>query len=169
MDVEHLKPVLVRLLPRLRRFARALTANPADADDLLQAACLKALERAGDVRDPSRAAPWMFTLLRRTWISELRRRSVRTGAGTVPAEEAAELQTPVDGAADLAARQITDQILGLPEGLSGVMLLVSVEGYTYRETAEILGIPTGTVMSRMHRARQMIADALRAIPDGDEP
>jgi len=167
MDAEELKPVLVRLLPRLRRFARTLTASRADADDLVQAACLRALERAGDLRDPARATPWMFALLRNTWISETRRRAVRGGAGTVDAAETPELVTPADGVAAVSARQITDQILGLPEGLSAVVLLVGVEGYTYREAAEILDIPAGTVMSRMHRARALIAEALRAIPDGD--
>lgn len=164
MEVEEVKPLLVRLLPRLRRFARTLAPTVADADDLVQTACLRALERSGDLASPERIAPWMFAMLRNAWIDETRRRSVRHGAGTVDAAEAADLQTPTDGAASLGARQITDHVLGLPQGLSAVVLLVSVEGYTYRETAEILGIPAGTVMSRMSRARTLIAAALAEIP-----
>lgn len=165
MDAEHLKPLLVTLMPRLRRFARTLTNDVADADDLMQEACLRALEHAGRLEAGAPVAPWAFRILRNTWIDETRRRRVRQGAGTVTADDAAgwnrELQTSADGAAHLAASEIEDQVLGLPHGLSAALLLVAVEGYTYREAAEILGIPAGTVASRVAAARARIAEAMR--------
>lgn len=160
MDVQQLKPLLIEKLPRLRRFARTLTADAADADDLVQEACLRAIERVAKLRRQEQLDSWMFSTMRNIWIDEQRRRTVRTGSGLVDSQETDELRTVSDAADTLGARQLTDQILGLPEGLSSVLLLVTVEGYSYRETAEILNIPIGTVMSRMSRARGMIAKAI---------
>lgn len=160
MDSLELKPLLVGRLPKLRRFARTLTGDAADADDLLQDACLRAFEKAGDLEDVAKLDGWMFRILRNTWISETRRRKTRQGEGTVDAEDTDELHSKDDGEAHVSAGEIRDQILGLPEGLASVLLLVSIEGYSYREAAEILDIPLGTVMSRLSRARRSIADAL---------
>ncbi|MEM1360462.1 MAG: sigma-70 family RNA polymerase sigma factor [Pseudomonadota bacterium] len=160
MDVQQLKPLLIQRLPRLRRFARTLTAHGADADDLVQEACLRAIERAAMLRRQEQLDSWMFSTMRNIWIDEQRRRTVRTGSGLVDSQETDELRTVADAADALGARQLTDQILGLPDGLSSVLLLVTVEGYSYRETADILNIPIGTVMSRMSRARGMIAQAI---------
>ncbi len=89
MDAEQLKPLLVAPMPRLRRFARTRTGDAADADDLLQEACLRALEHAGRLEAGAPVAPWAFRILRDTWIDETRRRRVRQGAGTVAADDAA--------------------------------------------------------------------------------
>ncbi|QHQ36034.1 RNA polymerase sigma factor [Algicella marina] len=147
---------VVALLPQLRRFALTLTRNRPDADDLVQIGCIKAIERHTQFRQEMRLDSWMYTILRNTWVSEIRKRNVRMGEGQVEAAEAPELRTDVDGHEETYGNQIIAMVMALPEGLSSVLLLVSVEGRSYKETAEILGIPIGTVMSRMSTARQRL-------------
>jgi RNA polymerase sigma-70 factor (ECF subfamily) len=160
MDHSALRRDLIDLLPRLRRFASTLVASAADADDLVQIACLRAIERPDSFLPGTRLDAWVFTILRNAWRDDLRRRRVRDGQGTIDAEAASELVDANDGAAHLAEREVRDAMLGLPEGLSSVLLLVSVEGYTYAEAARILDIPAGTVTSRIARARAMLATSL---------
>jgi RNA polymerase sigma-70 factor, ECF subfamily len=98
--------------------------------------------------------------MRNLWLSELRSRRVRAGAGHVDAGETDELATEVGAQEILQGNQIAAMILSLPEGLAATLLLVSIEGYSYQETADVLGIPIGTVMSRMSKARQVMKDKL---------
>lgn len=145
------------MLPRLRRFARSLTRSVAEADDLVQEACLKALARAGQWDEAQPLDRWVFRIARNHWISEVRKTAVRVGEGQVPAEESAELMTQETGEARVAAQDVAAQVAALPAELSSVLLTVSVEGYSYAEAAELFEIPIGTVMSRIHRARKMLA------------
>ena len=155
-----MKSDLIALLPRLRRFARSLTRSVPEADDLVQEACLRALSRS-DQWDPTQPLDrWVFRIARNLWISEIRKRGVRMGQGQVPAEEAPELISPETGEHRVAATQLQAQITALPAELSSVLLAVSVEGYSYAEAAELLDVPIGTVMSRVHRARKTLAAAI---------
>jgi RNA polymerase sigma-70 factor (ECF subfamily) len=151
-----MKRELIALLPRLRRFARTLTRAEQEADDIVQESCLRALARA-DQWDPAQPLDrWVFRIARNLWISELRKRSVRTGAGQVPAEESAELVALETGEARMLAADVRGLVAALPRELAVVLLTVSVEGYSYADAAELLGIPIGTVMSRIHRARKAL-------------
>ena len=161
-ELDALRTSLVRLLPRLRRFAWSLTRNHADAEDLLQATCERAMLNAERAPLPD-VTPWTMTMMRNLWVSEIRKRQVRERGGTTDAETAPEL-TASEGPDDAYGHsQILDHIRALPEGFASVLLLVSVEGHTYKEAAEILDIPVGTVMSRMSSAREK----LRTILAGD--
>jgi RNA polymerase sigma-70 factor (ECF subfamily) len=151
---------LVRLLPRLRRFALTLCRHSADADDLVQMACERAILRAAQWVPGSRLDSWVYTIMRNLWISELRSRRVRLGAGSVDASQSEELSSEIGAAEILQGNQIAAMILSLPEGLAATLLLVSVEGHSYQEAAEVLGIPIGSVMSRMSRARQLMKEKL---------
>lgn len=155
-----LRKELVALLPRLRRFAVSLTRNGPDADDLVQEACIKAIANAHDWDHALGLDRWVFRILRNHWISELRKRQVRLGQGHVDVTETEELRIETTAEHDLAARQVMGRLAGLPPAFSSVLLLVAVEGYSYKEAAEILDIPQGTVMSRISRARAMLADQL---------
>lgn len=155
-----LKSELIEMLPRLRRFAMSLTRSAAEADDLVQDACLRAISRSDQWNPAQPLDRWMFRITRNLWISELRKRGVRMGAGQVPAEEASELVSPVTGEHQVAATELQGQIAKLPADLSSVLLAVSVEGYSYAEAAELLDVPIGTVMSRVHRARKTLATTL---------
>lgn len=164
-DGEHdvssdLKRDLIGLLPRLRRFAMSLTRSAAEADDLVQDACLRAIARSDQWDRAQPLDRWMFRITRNLWISEIRKRGVRMGAGQVPAEDSAELVSPVTGEHAVAATELQAQVAALPEELSSVLLAVSVEGYSYAEAAELFDVPIGTVMSRVHRARKALAATL---------
>ncbi len=164
---QALRRDLVVLLPRLRRFALSLTRNAADADDLVQDTCLRAMSRAADWDAAQGLDRWVFRILRNAFISDTRRARTRVGQGQVDATEATELRTHATAEHDLAATQIMGRLAALPEGYAATLLLVAVEGYSYAEAAELLSVPAGTVMSRVSRARQMLAERLAGpISDG---
>ncbi len=148
---------LVSLLPKLRRFAMTLTRNSADADDLVQEACERAITRSHLWNGEGRLESWVYAMTRNLWVDEIRKRKVRTGGGTVDAGEQDELSVEPSAEKAIYAKQLHGMILSMPEGLSSVFVLVNVEGHSYREAAEILGIPIGTVMSRLSAARLRLA------------
>lgn len=167
---EHndLKTDLIALLPRLRRFALSLTGNIAEADDLVQDACLKALDRAAQWDRDQPLDRWVFRILRNNWISEIRKRQVRQGEGKVPAEEAVELISRDTGEAATATRELGALLSALPGDLAALLLAVGVEGYSYAEAAALFDIPVGTVMSRVHRARKLLAERLQEATRADQ-
>jgi RNA polymerase sigma-70 factor (ECF subfamily) len=141
IDLVQFRKDLVGLLPRLRRFALSLTRSRDDGDDLVQAACERAILRAGQWQAGTRLDSWLFTMMRNIWVSEMR-------------------STPIGAADHIYGNQLIAMVMSLPEGLSACLLLVSVEGHSYQEAADILDIPIGTVMSRMSRARQVMKELL---------
>lgn len=151
--------MIVELLPRLRRFARALTRNMSDADDLAQSAVERALLRHRGFEPGTRFDAWMFRIARNLWIDHLRREAVR-GVRAELDDEAlgADGRDTVENR--LAANSAVAAMVALPEGQREVAALVLVEGFTYQETADALEIPVGTVMSRLSRARAALADAI---------
>ncbi|MFK7752411.1 MAG: RNA polymerase sigma factor [Sedimentitalea sp.] len=160
MTPQQFKTEMIGLLPRLRRFAISLTRSGPDADDLLQDACANALQK-WEQYDPAQPFDrWMFRVVRNLWVSEVRKRKVRMGQGQVPAEEATELRVEHTADETIAAKQVCEKVEDLPEGLSQPLMLVCAEGYSYREASELLGIPIGTVMSRIHRARKLLMSRL---------
>ncbi|MEM1075925.1 MAG: RNA polymerase sigma factor [Pseudomonadota bacterium] len=152
---------LVGLVPRLRRFALSLSGNPADADDLVQSACVKALKNEGQFRPGTRMDSWMYRIIQTLWIDERRRAKIR---GTQVDAEDAGLS---DGGR--AARLPEDRMMldlareamaGLKEDQRVVLSLVAIEGLSYKETADVLDVPVGTVMSRLSRARASLLPQL---------
>jgi RNA polymerase sigma factor (sigma-70 family) len=159
------------LIDVLSRGARRLTRSDADAEDLLQDALMHAYAGFGSFREGSNLKAWLFRILYNRWVSAYRSRRCR------PSE------VPVDGItdqdlADSAARSAETEALdalpdieikaamaALPVGFRTVVYLADVEGYTYAETAKILGIPHGTVMSRASRGRQRLRAALAHVAD----
>ncbi len=160
MTPDQFKTDMISLLPRLRRFALSLTKSGPDADDLLQDACATALQK-WEQYDPSQPMDrWMFRIVRNLWVSEVRKRNVRQGQGQVPAEEATELRVESNTDDMLTAQQVRVKVNDLEPDLAEPLMLVCAEGYSYRETSDLLGIPIGTVMSRIHRARKMLAASM---------
>ncbi|HEX7063413.1 MAG TPA: sigma-70 family RNA polymerase sigma factor [Woeseiaceae bacterium] len=151
---------LLEILPGLRRFALSLAGNVADGDDLLQATVERLLERGL----PAEAAlmPWSIKVCRNIWIDELRARKVRRRAG----EELLHLEEGLvagedDMLAELTLREVQVALAHLPAEQRAVLELVVVEGHAYREAAEILDTPIGTIMSRLARARAALVDHCR--------
>jgi RNA polymerase sigma factor (sigma-70 family) len=163
------RAALIDQIPGLRRYARALTADPWAADDLVQdtleRACAK--WRLWTVGTDLRA--WLFTLMHNLHVSGLRRTQRREGVGLPvdPDEVAAELVAP-DAAQDLAM-DLQRCLLRLPEEQRVVLLLVSLEDMSYEQVARITGSPIGTVMSRLSRARTRLQALMSAAPQSVPP
>lgn len=150
---------LVPLLPRLRRFALALSRSGDEADDLVQAACERALQARDSFIPGTKLDSWLFRIIRNLWFDRLRRRATR--GNEVDADEQIDLSDPVaDSLVEdrLYLREVWQRMQELPEHQREVLVLVCAEDLSYREAAEILDIPVGTVMSRLKRARRKISE-----------
>ncbi len=144
-------------LARLWRYAVLLSSSRDVADDLVQATCLRAIERADQFEPGTRLDRWLFAILRSIWLNEIRSRRVREGGGFVDAEDV----LTHDGAHEIEVNILTAEVLRavgrLPEAQRETALLVYAEGYTYAEAGAALGVPIGTIMSRLATARAALA------------
>lgn len=159
----ELRLQIVALLPRLRRFAYALTGRQDEADDLVQSACVKALDRLSQYEVGTRLDSWMFRIVQTTFLDDARARS-RRAKDTVVNDDIssigfdARIHERAEAKADLAV--IRAKISELPAGQRELLALVVVDGMSYQSAAEVLDVPIGTVMSRLARARKKLASAL---------
>ena len=147
---------LVAALPRLRRFAQALTGNREEADDLLQSGCERALAKQHQWQPGTRFDSWMFRILQTIWCDRMRarRNSGETLGEAVLAVAVGDDGRAVDDRIMLARTRVA--MARLPADQRVALALISVEGLSYAETARILQVPIGTVMSRLSRARQRL-------------
>ena len=146
---------MLALLPRLRRFAAGLAREPADGDDLCQATVLRALDRRSQWQPGTRLDSWMMTMMRNLWIDEQRARA-RRGETFVP-EEAGVGVGSGGGQEQAVELNVIDRALRtLPDEQREAVLLVMVEGYSYKEAAAIVGCPVGTLNSRLVRGRDAL-------------
>jgi len=153
---------MLALLPRLRRFALGLTADAVEADDLVQAACERALARRSQWQEGTRLDSWMFKMTQNLWIDQLRARRPTDDL----ASEALEQLPGEDWQRGLEASMTLEQVMKamrqLPPPMRAVLSLVCVEGLSYQEAAAALEVPMGTVMSRLARARAALHGLLGA-------
>lgn len=164
---------LVAVLPRLRRFARGLTGSAVEADDLVQAACERALSRAHQFQAGTRFDSWMFRIVQTVWIDQLRARGTRRTEGGDEALDVGTDESARRVEARLALREVQSAIATLPPEQRLTLLLVTVEGLSYKEAAEVAAVPVGTIMSRLARARVALlaklgGDALRGSTEDAE-
>jgi RNA polymerase sigma factor (sigma-70 family) len=154
---------LVEMIPRLRRFARSLTRDAVEADDLCQAAIEKALRHQKRKRSDARLDGWLFMIARNHWLDSIRR-----------IRREGEIVMPFDGADNAIAKAAVDedpiaamtihQVMNkLPPDQLEAAALVWVEGYSYKEAAGLLKIPIGTLTSRLSRARTRLLAQMEAI------
>ncbi len=152
-------------LSALYQFAVEL-AGLDDAEDLVQTAVLRAWQRRALARPDRSLRPWLFAILRHEWIDECRRRQ-RVGRCDNVTEEL--LLTPLSSdpmalvAQQRNARRVRDALRALPEAFRWPVYLKDVEGFGYREIGEILGLPIGTVMSRLARGRALLRERLEEV------
>jgi RNA polymerase sigma-70 factor (ECF subfamily) len=152
---------LVTMLPRLRRFAMALSRSRDLADDLVQATCERALRGQQGWQPGTRLDSWLYRIMQNIWIDEMRKRK---GQGRAQPVEASYDLVGEDGErsveARLAAAEVMQALETLPDEQRAIVSLVCVEDLSYREVADTLEIPIGTVMSRLSRARAALVREL---------
>lgn len=157
MSTDHFCENLIALLPRLRRFARGLCRDAADADDLCQQTVERALKSRDHWQEGTRLDAWVYRIMRNQWIDETRARG-RRGQTFVHEDEGMNVGTP--GAPDaenlVELGNVGRALLRLPEEQREAVVLVMVEGFAYKEAAEIIGIPQGTLTSRLGRGREAL-------------
>lgn len=160
---EQTRSDIVAMLPRLRRFARALTGSLADADDIVQIAVERALMRLDQYQHGTRLDSWLFSITRNAWIDEARARARRSKV-FAPAEagEHVGYGGEADAHTKLEADDVWTAIRKLPEDQREAIALVCVEGLAYREAADALGVPIGTLTSRLARGREALQIILGA-------
>jgi RNA polymerase sigma-70 factor, ECF subfamily len=151
---QNIHEQIVALLPRLRRFARNLARNPHDADDVVQIAVERALTRLDQWRSDARLDSWMFKIVRNAWIDELRSRGRRDKVFL--AAEAGENVGTDSMARETDLLAVQSAMARLPQEQREAVGLVLVEGLPYREAADVLDVPIGTLTSRLARGREAL-------------
>ncbi|MEL7139468.1 MAG: sigma-70 family RNA polymerase sigma factor [Pseudomonadota bacterium] len=152
---EALRDEIAALVPRLRRFAYALSGSREEGDDLVQTACLKALSRLEQYKPGTRLDSWMMQIVRNQFLDD-RRRFARRGGPVDPeiAEQVSDEGLDAQRREDrLTLARVRQAMAHLPEEQRAVLALVAIDGYSYKDAATVLSIPVGTVMSRLSRAR----------------
>jgi RNA polymerase sigma-70 factor (ECF subfamily) len=150
---------LIAHLPELRRYAMAICGNPELADDLVQDGIERALSRAPSLREPERLGAWLRSIVHNLFVDEVRRRRVR-GVRVDVADMENDLALSTAPPDHLTRNDIAKAMSGLSIEHRQILVLVGVEELTYQEMAEELGVPLGTVMSRLARARVALRAAL---------
>jgi RNA polymerase sigma factor (sigma-70 family) len=159
-SADTIRGQMVQLLPRLRRFAIALTGSVADGDDLVQDTVERALKGLHQWEPGTRLDNWMFRIAKNRFI-DTRRSARRSGAVIMTApDEAAAIYTDGERAVEssLALRDVSRALQALPLEQREALALVVIDGLSYREASDILDVPIGTLTSRIARARETLAD-----------
>jgi RNA polymerase sigma-70 factor (ECF subfamily) len=157
---EPLQGRIIELLPRLRRFARTLTRNAHDADDLLQLALERAFRHLQQWQSGTRLDSWLYGILKNAWIDEMRSRGRREQVFADPAQMDSVVDQSADASGTLSIQQAMEQ---LPEEQRLAVALVLIEGLSYKEAAQVMGVPMGTLTSRLARGREALQQLL---PEG---
>ena len=151
-------------IPRLRRYARALTRDVVAADDLVQDCLARALGKLHLWQEGTDLRAWLFTILHNQYVNQVRR-AVREGAVVGLSETEPMLTRAPHQGKRLELRDLERAIAKLPEEQRSVILLVGLEGMRYEEVAEILDVPVGTVRSRLSRGREALRRLMGIVPD----
>ena len=160
MTPDEFRDDLTALLPRLWRYAMVKCRNPDRASDLVQATCERALSRSHQFQAGTRLDAWTITIMQSIWKNDLRRDSIRRGAGFVDAEDAGLVDTRESAEGKIFLSQVLQAVDTLPEAQKDAVYLVYVQGLSYEEAAAALDIPTGTLTSRLVRGRTKIAELI---------
>lgn len=167
-DILSFAERLVAFLPNMRRFSISLTGSADIADDLVQAACERALAHQNSFDPATRFDAWTFRIIRNLWIDQIRRnRTAGHKQDIADHEDSIGLSEPSDVFPRMELREVSAAIGRLSHDQREVLILVCVEDFSYRDTAALLDLPIGTVMSRLARARRNLAIACGIIDDAE--
>ena len=142
---------VIEQLTSLRRYARALTRDETQADDLVHDALIRAYERYSTFRAGGSLRAWLLSILHNTFIDARRRRAADLRRDT-EAAQFTELAVPADQESNVRLQQLRRAFMALPEEQRAVLHLVTIEGLAYQQAADTLSIPIGTLMSRLGRS-----------------
>ena len=152
-------------IPRLRRYARSLLRDRDSADDLVQDCLERALLRLDNWQTGESPRKWLFTIMHHLFIDQMRKANRRGGASMLPLEAGEVQAAPAEQVGNVAAREIIDALQAISPDRRAALTMVAIEGFSYAEAAEILGVPAGTLMSRIARGREelrgLLEDAAR--------
>jgi RNA polymerase sigma-70 factor (ECF subfamily) len=151
-------------IPRLRRYARALTRDAVTADDLVQDCLVRGLAKQHLWKEGTDLRAWLFTILHNQYVNQVRR-AVREGAAVAISDTEPSLTRGPDQGTRLELRDLDRGLARLPEEQRTVILLVGLEGMRYEAVAEIIGVPVGTVRSRLSRGREALRRLMGTVPD----
>jgi RNA polymerase sigma-70 factor, ECF subfamily len=154
-------------IPRLRRYARALTRDVNAADDLVQDCLTRALSKVHLWKEGTDLRAWLFTILHNQYVNHVRR-AVREGSAVGLSENEPSLTTAPNQSRKLEIRDLERAIAKLPEEQRAVLLLVGLEGMRYEEVAAVLDVPVGTIRSRLSRGREMLRQLMGMVPEDAE-
>jgi RNA polymerase sigma factor (sigma-70 family) len=146
-------------IPALRRYASALLRNRQDADDLVHDCLVRALDKLHTRRDDADLRAWLFAIMHNLFVSQRRRAKARPDTEALEEERVASRSASSEPEDKLRWKELVRVLNNLPEDQRAVVLLVSVEDLSYAEAARVLGVPIGTVMSRLARGRERLRQA----------
>jgi RNA polymerase sigma factor (sigma-70 family) len=158
--MNDMKLLIEPQIPALRRYARALVRDISSADDLVQDCLERAISHWHQRREDGDARTWLFAILHNLAVNKMRQTARRGDHAGLDQVDEAALARPPTQESQLMQRDILNALATLPEEQRSVLLLVSVEELSYAETARVLSIPLGTVMSRLARAREKLREAM---------
>jgi len=161
--MQEFSGLLEEQIPRLRRYARALTREATRSDDLVQDCLCCAVQKQHLFEPGTNLRAWLLTIMHNQHINHVRR-DLREGFPERIDHVTATLQTPSTQDAALQLRDVRRALIHLPVEQRQVLALVCIEGFSYGQTATILGIPLGTVRSRVSRGREALRGLLRVEP-----
>ncbi|HHZ08825.1 MAG TPA: sigma-70 family RNA polymerase sigma factor [Rhizobiales bacterium] len=152
--MDRKRTAIVAEIPHMRRYARALLRDRESADDLVQDSLERAFSRLENWRDGDNPRRWLFTIMHHLFIDHVRRDHRRRASAEVPIEAAHGVATPPAQLDGLQSREVLDALQAIAPERRAALVLVALEGLSYAEAANTLGIPTGTLMSRISRGRE---------------
>lgn len=153
LDKAHIETLFVAQVPNLRRYARALTRNPEQADDLVQTCLERAWSRRHRWKADSDLRAWLFTIMHNLYVNLVKRSSRSPEVALFEEVDLMDARTPGQELA-IQLKDLESGLAELPFEQRETLVLVCVEEMTYEQVSEVLGVPVGTVMSRLHRARE---------------
>lgn len=156
--MEEIHGMIVEQIPHLRRYARALLRDPIEADDLVQDCLTRAMERLHLWQPGSNLRAWLFAILHNQHVNQARRRSNRPDGVAMGPEHDDRQAIAATQESGVVLRDMARALDQLPDDQRHVLVLVGLEGLGYREAADIVGVPVGTVMSRLNRGRRKLRE-----------
>ncbi len=163
--MDERKAAILGEIPRLRRYARSLLHDLDAADDLVQDCLERALARLDNWRSGESPRRWLFTIMHHLFIDQMRKAGRRGDAAMLPLEAGEAVATPAEQLGNVASREIVEALQAIAPERRAALVMVGIEGFSYAEAANILGVPAGTLMSRIARGREelraMLEDSAR--------